>query len=400
MENNIELVKKRYKILSGMLNEKSRRLWSAAEAKVLGFGGISIVSKATKISRTTISTGIKEVDSPEGLSMERLRKEGGGRKKATKKYPEVIVELERLLEPYVRGEPESPLLWTSKSLRKLSEELKTKGFNVSHKLVGEILKKQGFSLQANRKTYEGKGHPDRDEQFNYIHQKVVHFQSENNPVISVDAKKKELVGNFKNNGREWQKEKEPVRVNAYDFLSIAEGKAIPYGVYDINQNKGWVNIGIDRDTAEFAVESIRRWWFKMGSMVYPKAKKLLITADSGGSNGARNKLWKREIQKLSSELQIEIHICHFPPSTSKWNKIEHRLFSYISQNWRGKPLISYELIINLISSTKTTTGLEIKCDIDTNSYEKGIKVSDEEMNQINIEKDDFHGDWNYKIKPK
>jgi hypothetical protein len=282
----------------------------------------------------------------------------------------------------------------------LSEELKTKGFNVSHKLVGEILKKQGFSLQANRKTYEGKGHPDRDEQFNYIHQKVVHFQSENNPVISVDAKKKELVGNFKNNGREWQKEKEPVRVNAYDFLSIAEGKAIPYGVYDINQNKGWVNIGIDRDTAEFAVESIRRWWFKMGSMVYPKAKKLLITADSGGSNGARNKLWKREIQKLSSELQIEIHICHFPPSTSKWNKIEHRLFSYISQNWRGKPLISYELIINLISSTKTTTGLEIKCDIDTNSYEKGIKVSDEEMNQINIEKDDFHGDWNYKIKPK
>jgi len=399
MENNVTLVKKRYEILSGMLNEKSRRLWSASEAKVLGFGGIAIVSQATKISRTTISTGIKEVERGENLSMDRLRKEGGGRKKATEKYPDVIVELERLLEPYVRGEPESPLLWTSKSLRKLSEELKKKGFNVSHKLVGEILKEQGFSLQANRKTYEGKTHPDRDEQFNYIHQKVVQFQLENNPVISVDAKKKELVGNFKNKGNEWQKRKEPVQVNAYDFLSMAEEKAIPYGVYDITQNKGWVNIGIDRDTAEFAVESIRRWWLKMGKKVYPNAKKLLITADSGGSNGARNRLWKREIQKLSSELQIDIHICHFPPSTSKWNKIEHRLFSYISQNWRGKPLISYGLIINLISATKTTTGLEIKCDLDTNSYEKGIKISDKELKQINIEKDEFHGDWNYVIKP-
>ena len=397
--DNQKLVKKRYEILSGLLNEKSRRLWCATEAKVLGRGGIAIVSNATNISRTTISTGIKEIDQGGEIQMGRLRKAGGGRKKIVTKYPEVIKELEQLIEPYIRGEPESPLLWTSKSLRKLSKELKEKGFNVSHKLVGEILKEQGFSLQANRKNYEGKSHPDRDEQFKYIHQKVIDFLSSNNPVISVDAKKKELVGNFKNNGKEWNKEKEPIRVNAYDFLSLSEGKAVPYGVYDLGQNTGWVSVGINKDTAEFAVESIKRWWNNMGKQVYPKAKKLFITADGGGSNGSRNRLWKREIQKLANLIGIEIHICHFPPATSKWNKIEHRLFSYISQNWRGKPLISYEIIVNLIASTRTTKGLVVSCGIDTNNYEIGIKVSDAEMKQINIEKAEFHGEWNYNIKP-
>ena len=393
------LLKKRYDLLSDLLNEKSKRLWCAAEAKVLGHGGIAIVSNATKISRTTISTGLKELEQGDKIDMSRLRKEGGGRKKVTEKQPGLINAIEQLLEPYVRGEPESPLLWTSKSLRKLSRELQEKKYHVSHKVLGQILKEHGFSLQSNKKTYEGKNHPDRDEQFKYIHKKVVDFQSENNPVISVDAKKKELVGNFKNEGREWSKTKEPPKVNAYDFLSQAEGKAIPYGIYDLTENKGWVNIGIDRDTAEFAVESIKRWWISMGSKVYPKATKLLITADGGGSNGSRNRLWKKEIQKFANQINKEIYICHFPPATSKWNKIEHRLFSYISQNWRGKPLISYGLIVSLIASTTTDKGLEVKCEIDNNSYEKGIKVTELEMSQINIDRAEFHGDWNYTIKP-
>lgn len=393
------LLKKRYELLFPLLNEKSKRLWSAVEAKVIGYGGIAIVSKATKISRTTISTGIKELEQNNNIEMSRVRKEGGGRKKITEKQPGLINEIERLLEPYVRGEPESPLLWTCKSLRKLSKELENTGYHVSYKILGALLKEQGFSLQANKKTYEGKNHPDRDEQFKYIHKKVVDFQSENNPVISVDTKKKELVGNFKNEGREWSKSKSPTKVNAYDFLSQAEGKAIPYGIYDLTENKGWINIGIDRDTAEFAVESIKRWWLNMGSKVYTKATKILITADGGGSNGSRNRLWKKELQKFANQINKEIYVCHFPPATSKWNKIEHRLFSYLSQNWRGKPLTSYEVIVNLIASTNTDKGLEVKCEIDHQSYEKGIKVTDEEMSQINIDRAKFHGDWNYTIKP-
>jgi len=375
-------------------------LYCAAEAKVLKHGGIQIVSEQTGLSRTTISNGLKELEHLENIDITRIRKEGGGRKKEIEKDPIISEKLDSLIEPALRGEPESSLLWTSKSLRKLSEELKQIGYNISHKLVGEILKKKGFSLQANRKTYEGKGHPDRDYQFEFIHYRVKEFQMNNLPVISVDAKKKELVGNFKNNGKEWNKKYSPQKVNAYDFLSTAEGLAIPYGVYDMTNNLGWVSVGIDHDTSEFAVQSIKNWWTKMGKEKYEKADKLLITADGDGSNGSRNKLWKKQLQEFSNEFNIEVHMCHFPPGTSKWNKIEHRLFSYISKNWRGKPLISYELTVNLIASTSTTKGLKIQCEIDKNEYKTGIKITDDEMKNINIIKDEFHGEWNYIIKPK
>src|SRR4030042_1357461 len=393
------LISKRHKILSPLLDEKSRRLMIAAESKVIGHGGIAVVSKSTGVSRTTISSGLKELKNPSVIEVNRIRKEGGGRKKAIDKLPLMGKELEKLIEPALRGEPDSPLMWTSKSLRKLSTELKSRGFDVSHKLVGETLKNKGFSLQANRKTDEGKGHPDRNGQFEYIHLKVKDFQENGQPVISVDAKKKELVGNFKNNGVEWHKEKEPEKVKVYDFLSDAEGKAIPYGVYDLTQNKGWVSVGIDHDTAEFAVETIKKWWTKMGCPIYPDAQRLLITADGGGSNSSRSRLWKKEIQKLSNEIGLTVEVCHFPPATSKWNKIEHRLFSYISQNWRGKPLVSYEVIVNLIASTKTEKGLEVTCELDTNTYDTGIKITEKEMAGINLEKNNFHGEWNYIIKP-
>jgi len=343
---------------------------------------------------------LKELEHPDNIDNTRIRKKGGGRKKECEKDPLISEKLDNLIEPALRGEPESSLLWTSKSLRKLSDELKKTGYNVSHKLVGEMLKKKGFSLQANSKTFEGKGHPDRDSQFEFIHYRVKEFQMNNLPIISVDAKKKELVGNFKNNGKEWTKKYSPQKVNAYDFLSTAEGLAIPYGVYDMTNNEGWVSVGIDHDTSEFAVQSIKNWWTKMGKERYEKADKILITADGGGSNGRRNKLWKKQLQELSDELNIEIHMCHFPPGTSKWNKIEHRLFSNISKNWRGKPLVSYEVIVNLIASTVTTKGLKIQCEIDKNEYKTGIKVTDNEMKNIKIIRDEFHGEWNYIIKPK
>lgn len=394
-----KLLSERNKILSPLLDEKSRRLLNAAESKVLGRGGIAIVSKATGVSRTTISTGLKELKSPENIDKTRIRKIGGGRTKAVEKMPEIKVELSKLIEPALRGEPDSALLWTSKSLRKLSVELKSIGYNVSHNLVGEILNNEGFSLQANRKTDEGKSHPDRDVQFEYIHQKVKDYQSQSQPVISVDAKKKELIGNFKNAGKEVRRKKEPEKVKVYDFPSDAEGKAIPYGVYDITQNKGWVSVGINHDTAEFAAETIKRWWKQMGILYYPKAQKLLITADGGGSNSSRSRLWKRELQKLSNEIGLIIEVCHFPPATSKWNKIEHRLFSQIAQNWRGKPLLSYEIIVSLIGSTTTTKGLDVVCELNRNSYKTGIKVTDEEFEKINLLRDEFHGEWNYKISP-
>jgi transposase len=397
MEN---IISERYKILKPILNEKLNRLYCAAEAKVLKHGGIQKVSEQTGLSRTTISNGLKELERVECIDVTRIRKEGGGRKKECEKDPLLSEKLDNLIEPALRGEPESSLLWTSKSLRKLSDELKKTGYNVSHKLVGELLKKKGFSLQANSKTYEGNGHPDRDSQFEFIHYRVKEFQMNQLPVISVDAKKKELVGNFKNNGKEWTKKYSPPKVNAYDFLSTAEGLAIPYGVYDITNNDGWVNVGIDHDTAEFAVQSIKNWWTKMGNERYENVDKILITADGGGSNGRRNKLWKKQLQELSNEINIEIHMCHFPPGTSKWNKIEHRLFSNISKNWRGKPLVSYEVIVNLIASTVTTKGLKVQCEIDKNEYKTGIKVTDKEMKNIKIIQDEFHGEWNYIIKPK
>jgi len=399
-EVNIPAIQEKYRLIKPFLNERTKRLWSAVEAKALKHGGIQFLSKITGQSRTTITRGIKELKTGELLaSPNRIREEGGGRKGALEKSPEIEKALLQLIEPTVRGEPESPLLWTTKSLRKLAEGLKSQNYNISHTLVGQILKDNDFSLQANRKTYEGKSQPDRDAQFNYIHQKVLAFQKARNPVISVDAKKKELIGNYKNSGSEWQEKKNPVQVKVYDFLSEAQGKAIPYGVYDIAHNKGWVNVGIDKDTAEFAVQTIRNWWHQMGKELYPQAKELLITADSGGSNGARVRLWKKELQELANETQMEISVCHLPPGTSKWNKIEHRLFSYITKNWRARPLISYEVIVNLIAGTRTQNGLEVKCELDRKLYPKGRKMTDQELSAINLSREAFHGEWNYSIRP-
>jgi len=394
-----ENIQKRYELLKPIMNERFRRLWSAAEAKVIGHGGIGLVSQATGQSRTTIASGIKELEAADKIAMKGVRKSGGGRQKIVAKTPAVEAELLQLIEPTVRGEPESPILWTTKSLRTLSAELGTRGYRISRNRVAELLKQNDFSLQANRKTDEGKSHPDRDAQFQYIHDKVIEFQSVNQPIISVDTKKKELVGNFKNQGRQWKRNGEADRVKVHDFPSDAEGKAIPYGIYDMTQNVGWVSVGTNHDTAEFAVETIRKWWYKMGTRVYNTANQLLITADCGGSNGSKVRLWKKEIQDFANESGLKISICHYPPGTSKWNKIEHRLFSFITQNWRGKPLITYEVIVNLIGATKTTTGLKVACELDDTEYEKGRKVSDKEFNKINLIKENFHGEWNYRIVP-
>jgi hypothetical protein len=394
-------IKSRFELMNNHLNEKTKRLFCATEAKILGHGGIKIVCEATNVTYKTIARGLKELEQITTLDERenRIRNNGGGRKKAIDKNPDLEKHLLALVEPTTRGEPQSSLLWTTKSLRNLADELNKMGFNVSHVVVGNILKANKFSLQANRKTDEGSSHIDRDKQFNHIHNKVKEFQEANNPVISIDAKKKELIGNFKNNGQEWHSKDNPTEVKVYDFLSDANGKITPYGIYDITNNLGWVNVGINKDTAEFAVQSIRNWWNKMGKELYKDSKELLINADGGGSNGSRVRLWKKELQKLATETGIKITVCHFPPGTSKWNKIEHRLFSYISKNWRGRPLISYEVAVSLIASTTTRKGLKVKCELDTNEYEIGIKVSDEEFEKINIIGDEFHSDWNYTILP-
>jgi len=399
MNEDIQLSEK-YKEILPYLSERQKRIFLSIEAKYFGHGGITKVSKLSGLSRVSITNGKKELEEKVQLPVDKSRREGGGRKKSIDKFPKIKAELKKIIEPHTRGEPESSLQWTSKSLRKISKELKAKGHPVSHRVAGEILKSEGFSLQANRKTDEGGNHPDRNDQFLHIHHKVIAFQNEGNPVISVDAKKKELIGNFKNAGKEWYPKGEPVETKVYDFPSDAQGKVTPYGVYDIANNKGWVSVGIDKDTSEFAVQSIRNWWHKMGQPLYGTPTKLLITADGGGSNGSRTRLWKKELQKLADELNMEISVCHFPPGTSKWNKIEHRLFSYISLNWRGKPLTSYEVVVNLIGSTTTTKGLKVKSELDTNKYEKGIKVSDEDFKKINIRRDSFHGEWNYTIVPQ
>lgn len=328
----------------------------------------------------------------------RIRKEGGGRKR--KITPGVWEKIETFIEPHTRGEPESPLQWVSKSLRNIEAALKEDGIVASHRIIGDALKEKGFSLQSNRKTYEGKGHEDRDAQFEFINRKVNEFMRENQPVISVDAKKRELVGNFKNSGTDWHQKDTPIDVNAYDFLTDSEGVAIPYGIYDQGINKGWVNVGITKDTAEFAVQSIRNWWYKMGIYYHNNATSLLITADGGGSNSSKGRLWKFELQKFANEIGMNIEVVHFPPGTSKWNKIEHRLFSYISKNWRGRPLVSYEVIVNLISSTKTTKGLDVECELDKGIYETGINITDKQMEEISIIKNLFHGEWNYSILPQ
>lgn len=397
-----EQISKRFKLLEPMLNENMRRAIAAAEAMVLGHGGITLVSKATGVSRRAITEGCKELKSTtkKDFSAGGVRKKGAGRKLAIEDQPTLQDELEKLIDPFTRGDPESPLKWTCKSVRKLSDELKRNGFRASHNLVAELLKKGGYSLQANQKSLEGSSHPDRNKQFEHINTRVKEFHLHGYPVISVDTKKKELVGQFKNSGKELRPQKSPEKVNVHDFEDKNLGKVAPYGIYDIIQNVGYINLGTDSDTSAFAVESIRRWWISMGSHLYPNAKKLLITADSGGSNGYRRKLWKTELQNLSNEIGCSISVCHLPPGTSKWNKIEHRLFSYISQNWRGKPLISHEVIISLIASTTTKGGLVVACELDTNEYPKGIKVSDSELADVNLKKDSFHGEWNYTISPK
>ncbi|MCO5381332.1 MAG: ISAzo13 family transposase [Methanosarcina barkeri] len=395
-----EIISKKYNLLKPFLDEKSKRLFAAAEALSIGKGNISIVSRATGISENTIKKGCTELESGKSLSDDKIRAPGGGRKKIVEKDPTLLSDLEALIEPTSRGDPESPLLWTCKSLRNIAGELQNIGHKVSHTRVADMLHMLGYSLQANKKTIEGTEHPDRDKQFEHISEKCKIFQGEHQPVISVDTKKKELIGNFKNVGRELRPKKDPILVNVYDFKDKELGKVNPYGVYDIANNEGWVNVGIDHDTASFAVESIRRWWNLMGCKSYPDAKKLLITADCGGSNGSRVKLWKTELQKLTDEIGLEISVCHFPPGTSKWNKIEHRLFSQITLNWRGKPLTSYEVVVNLIAATTTSKGLEVKCMLDTNKYPTGIKIEKKQVEKLGIILDEFHGEWNYTFKPK
>lgn len=398
MDNNP--IKQRFTSLEPFLDERLRRLYAAAEAKALGYGGVSAVARATGVSRRAIGNGLKELGDPTVDSVRRIRKPGGGRKRTVDTDAALVHDLEQLVEPDSRGDPESPLRWTCKSVRKLAEELNRQGHQVSHRLVAELLQDLGYSLQANRKTREGTAHPDRNAQFKHINDQVQAYQGDGQPVISVDAKKKELVGDFKNSGRELRPQGDPEEVRIHDFLIPELGKATPYGVYDVTHNLGWVNVGIDHDTATFAVESIRRWWHLMGQPLYPAARQLLITADGGGSNGSRLRLWKIELQKLADETGLEIAVCHLPPGTSKWNKIEHRLFSYISQNWRGKPLISHEVIVNLIAATTTNPGLKVRCQLDTQSYPTGTVVSDDELAQVNLRPHDFHGEWNYVISPR
>jgi hypothetical protein len=395
-------IERRFSLIGPMLDERMRRLVAAAEAQVLGYGGASTVARQTGVSRRAIAVGMNELKlaGPPASSTARVRKSGGGRKKATYKDPTLQRDLEKLIEPVTRGDPQSPLRWTCKSLRKLAAELKTQGHKISYRVLGEVLEQIGYSLQANRKTTEGMSHPDRNAQFEHLNRRVTEELASGQPVISVDTKKKELVGDFKNAGRQYRPKGNPEKVRVHDFIIPELGRANPYGVYDIGKNLGWVNVGTDHDTSAFAVESIRRWWKSMGSILYPEAERLLITADGGGSNGTRVRLWKVELQKLAEELGFPIGVCHLPPATSKWNKIEHRLFCFITMNWTGQPLVSHEVIVQLIKSTTTAQGLKVDCQLDTNPYPSGQKVSDEELAQVNLQRDDFHGDWNYTISPR
>jgi hypothetical protein len=395
----VQVIRQKYRMLKGSLHERTRRLWAVTEAQALGYGGVSLVARATGISRSTIVRGIEEVQGGRGLEGGRIRRQGGGRKAATAIDPSLSVTLERLVDPVSRGDPESPLRWTCKSTRRLARDLVARGHQGSDWLVRQLLYELGYSLQANRKTKEGTRHPDRDAQFRHINAKVVSRLRLRHPAISVDTKKKELVGDFKNGGREWRLRGNPQRVRVHDFIDPKKGKAIPYGVYDLAKNRGWVSVGVDHDTASFAVNTIRRWWKAMGVKGYPRATSLLIVADSGGSNGSRVRLWKWELQRLANATGLTMHVCHLPPGTSKWNKIEHRLFSFISQNWRGQPLLTHATIVNLIANTRTSTGLKVRCILDTRRYPKEVHVTDEQMATIRHTPDPFHGDWNYSIRP-
>lgn len=392
-------IRQRYDYLAQHLNERQRRLWAAAEAQTLGRGGIAAVAAATGLSRGLISRGCRELHEPRLCSAPRgrVRRAGGGRKRAESLDPTLRRDLERLVEPLSRGDPDSPLRWTCKSTRTLAEALRAQGHSIGHVRVAELLHELGYSLQANRKTLEGTQHVDRNAQFEHLNARVECHQAAGEPVISVDTKKKELVGRFKNAGQTWRPSGEPEAVNDHDFAEI---KAIPYGIYDLSANTGWVDIGADHDTVAFAVASIRRWWYGMGRQSYPQARRLLISADAGGSNGYRLCAWKWELQRLANETGLCVEVCHLPPGTSKWNKIEHRLFASISHNWRGQPLLTYETVVQLIGATRTRTGLTVHAELDTDRYPTGIKISDEQMAQINLHKDAFHGEWNYMIAPE
>ena len=395
----------KFEALSPVMDERLTRLWAAAEAEAYGRGGPAAVTKATGILGKRILAGRRDLAalraSPptEPAQEQRIRKPGAGRKRLEDTQPGLVEALDALIDPSTRGDPESPLRWTCKSTRRLAEELTTQGFQISPTKVGELLAADGYSLQANSKTREGSQHPDRNAQFERINRQVKTFQGKGQPVVSVDTKKKELVGDFKNVGREWQRRGEPVPVRVHDFLDKELGKAIPYGVYDLLRNEGWVNVGVDHDTSEFAVESLRRWWKRMGKKAYPEATDLLVTADGGGSNGSRTRLWKLELQRFADETQLRVHVSHYPPGTSKWNKIEHRMFCHITQNWRGRPLESLEAVVNLIGSTTTAAGLRIRAGLDRRTYEKGIAVTPEEMASVNLQRARVRGEWSYLIAP-
>jgi hypothetical protein len=396
-------IRRKFRLVAVELDERRRRQWAAAEARDAGWGGISLVARATGLSRPTIMAGLEELEhsaKSRAVAAARVRASGGGRRTVTESDPGLLEALERLIDPVTRGDPMSPLRWTCKSTAKLADELTRQHHPVTDRTVAMLLKQSGYSLQANRKSREGSSHPDRNAQFEYINRQVQAFQKRQQPVVSVDTKKKELVGEFKNSGAEWQPQGQPPQVNVHDFPNPKLGKAIPYGVYDLAGNEGWVSVGIDHDTAEFACASLLRWWNEMGSARFPRATELLITADGGGSNSSRNRLWKKSLQGLADGLGMTLKVCHFPPGTSKWNKIEHRLFCFITKNWRGRPLTTYEVIVNLIASTTTKTGLVVRAALDTRQYETGIAVSDDELKHLRLTRAKFHGEWNYSIKPR
>lgn len=397
--NVVNWIREKYKSLVGDLDERGRRRWAAVEARSLGRGGIAAVALATGMSDRTIRNGIAELSDPESLTSDRQRRPGGGRLNREDEQPKLLEALDQLVDGSTRGDPMSTLRWTCKSTRTLAAALKEQGFEISSTKVGELLRSQGYSLQANRKTIEGKQHPDRDAQFQHISKRVKAYQRTGQPVISVDTKKKEPLGNMKNAGKTYRQQGDPVKVSTHDFPSKELGKAVPYGVYDITHNEAGVSVGISHDTAEFAIAAIRRWWKRMGKKRHPKAKRLLVTADCGGSNSPRTRLWRWALQKLANETGLKIELCHYPPGTSKWNKIEHRLFCHITRNWQGVPLVSHEVVVNLIGSTKTSTGLEVHAWLDESEYEKSKKVTDQQLEDVIIKRNEFHGEWNYQILP-
>ena len=394
-------VRGRFDRVRRLLNERQRRLWAAAEAEALGYGGVSTVARATGVSRRAIHAGLLELKTGgKALAAERIRRPGAGRKSLTEIQPRLKPALDALVEPTSRGDPQSSLRWTCRGVRRLAAELQRQGFRIGRQKVAELLRELGYSLQANRKTREGADHPDRNAQFEYINRRVKSLQRRGQPVISVDTKKKELIGNFRNGGREWRPAGKPMEVNVHDFPDPELGKAIPYGVYDLTNNEAWVSVGIDHDTADFAVKTILRWWRKMGRKRFPDAQELLITADSGGSNSARCKLWKVALQDFADETGLKVHVCHFPPGTSKWNKIEHRLFCHITRNWRGQPLTELEIIVQLIGRTTTHEGLNVQAALDRGNYPKGIKIPNHELDSLKLRPAKFHGDWNYTLSPR